>query len=100
MVIAEISIVPIGTTTPSVSKYVAKAIATIKQQSMVNYQLTAMGTLLEGELGDVLGVVEKMHNSIFDDNIKRVVTNIRIDDRRDRKVNMDRKVQSVMEKLV
>lgn len=99
MVIAEISVVPIGTKTPSVSKYVARAIETIKRQSRVNYQLTAMGTLLEGELGDVLALVDKMHNSIFDEKIKRVVTNIRIDDRRDRKVNMDYKVQSVMKKL-
>ena len=72
MVIAEISVVPIGTETPSVSEYVAKAIEIIKQQERVNYQLTAMGTLLEGELGDVLAVMEKMHNSIFDEKIKRI----------------------------
>jgi uncharacterized protein (TIGR00106 family) len=99
VVIAEVSIVPIGTKTPSVSKYVAKAIETIKRQSRVKYQLTAMGTMLEGELGDILTVVNKMHTSIFDENIKRVVTNIRIDDRRDRKVHMEYKVQSVMNKL-
>jgi len=99
MVIAEISIVPIGTKTSSVSKYVAKAIESLRQQSKVNYSLTAMGTLLEGELGDVLAVAAKMHNSIFSEGIKRIVTDIRIDDRRDKKVNMDHKVRSVMGKL-
>lgn len=100
MVIAEISVVPIGTKTPSVSKYVAKAIEAIKQQPRVNFQLTAMGTLLEGELGDVLAAATKMHNSIFGEKIRRVVTNIRIDDRRDKIVHMDHKVQSVLQQLV
>ena len=71
MVIAEISVIPIGTETPSVSKYVVKAIEILKQQPRVNYQLTAMGTLLEGELGDVLAVAAKMHNSIFDGKIEK-----------------------------
>ena len=54
MVIAEVSVIPVGTKTPSVSEYVVKAIKTIRQQESVKYQLTAMGTLLEGELSDVL----------------------------------------------
>jgi len=99
MVIAEISVVPIGTEAPSISEYVARAIRTIKQQKKVNYQLTAMGTLLEGELDDILTVAAKVHNSIFDEKIKRVVTNIKIDDRRDKKASMDQKVQSVAKKL-
>ena len=66
----------------------------------MNYKLTAMGTLLEGELADVLAVVEKMHGSIFDEKIRRVVTDIRIDDRRDKIIHMEQKVQSVMQKLV
>jgi uncharacterized protein (TIGR00106 family) len=99
MVIAEVSIVPIGTETPSISQYVARAVETVKRQSKVNYQLTAMGTILEGELRDVLAVVGKMHASVFDETIKRLVTNIRIDDRRDKKTDMDYKVHSVMSKL-
>lgn len=99
MVIAEVSIVPVGTETPSVSKYVAKAIEIIKQQKRVNYQLGAMGTLLEGELVDILAVAEKMHNGMFDEKIKRIVTDIKIDDRRDKKASMDQKVQSVAKKL-
>ena len=100
MVIAEVSIIPIGTETPSVSKYVAKAIEIIRQQKRVNYQLTAMGTLLEGELVDVLALINNMHNGMFDQKIKRVVTNIKIDDRRDKKASMNNKVQSVAKKLI
>jgi uncharacterized protein (TIGR00106 family) len=98
-VIAEISIVPIGTSTPSVSKYVAKAIQVLDQERDIKYKLTGMGTILEGDWTAVLEVVRKMHESVFDQQIRRVVTTIRIDDRRDRKSSVERKVRSVTEKL-
>jgi len=99
MVIAEVSVIPIGIKTTSVSEYVAKAIKAIGQQDKVKYQLTAMGTILEGELDEVLDVVTKMHESVFDREISRVITSIKIDDRRDKKLTMDYKVQSVIKKL-
>ena len=99
MVIAEISIVPIGTSTPSVSKYVAKAIQVLDQERDVKYKLTGMGTILEGDWTSVLEAVRKMHESVFDDQVQRVVTTIRIDDRRDRKSSVERKVQSVTKRL-
>ena len=97
--IAEILIVPIGTSTPSVSKYVAKAIQILDRERDVKYKLTGMGTILEGDWTSVLGAVRKMHESVFDDQVQRVVTTIRIDDRRDRESSVERKVQSVAEKL-
>ena len=99
MVIAEISIVPIGTSTPSVSRYVAKAIKVLNQESNIKYKLTSMGTILEGNWTSVLEAVRKMHDSVFDDQIRRVVTTIRIDDRRDRESSVERKMQSVAKKL-
>jgi uncharacterized protein (TIGR00106 family) len=99
MVIAEISIVPIGTSTPSVSKYVAKAVQVLEQEKDIKYKLTGMGTILEGDWASVLEAVKKMHESVFDDRIQRVVTTIRIDDRRDRDSSVERKIQSVTQKL-
>jgi uncharacterized protein (TIGR00106 family) len=99
MVIAEVSIVPVGTKTASVSKYVAKAFETLKEHEKVKYQLTAMGTLLEGKLNDVLESIKLMHNSVFNEEVTRVVTNIKIDDRRDKELSLDYKVQSVLKKL-
>ena len=99
MVIAEVSVIPMGTKTPSVSEYVAKAIKALMQQKNVKYQLTAMGTILEGELSQVLDALKRMHESVFGEEVKRVVTRITIDDRRDKRLTMDYKVQSVMKKL-
>ena len=99
MVIAEISVVPIGTCTPSVSRYVAKAIGVLGHEKNIKYKLTGMGTILEGELTAVLEAVKKMHESVFGDQIQRVVTTIRIDDRRDRESSVEHKIQSVVRKL-
>ena len=99
MVIAEVSVIPIGTKTPSVSQYVAEAVKVLTQQEGIKYQLTAMGTLLEGELDEVLGVVKKMHQRTFNEEVKRVVTTVKIDDRRDKVSTISYKVASVMKKL-
>jgi uncharacterized protein (TIGR00106 family) len=99
MVIAEISVVPIGTSTPSVSQYVAKAIKVVGQEKNIKYKLAGMGTILEGELTAVLETVRKMHESVFSGPIQRVVTTVRIDDRRDRESSVERKLQSVAKKL-
>jgi len=99
MVIAEFSVVPVGTGTASVGKIVTKAIRTLKRHKKVSYQLTAMGTILEGELTDVLAAVADAHESTFVAGVERVVTRIVIDDRRDKEISAEYKVQSVMKKL-
>ena len=99
MVIAEVSVVPMGTKTPSASKYVAKALKVLSEEKGVKYQLTAMGTILEGELDAVLEASKKMHQCLFDEDVKRVVSTIRLDDRRDKMLTISYKVESVMKKL-
>jgi uncharacterized protein (TIGR00106 family) len=99
MVIAEVTIVPIGTGTPSLSQYVAKAVSLLGQEKTVKHRLTGMGTIIEGNLTDILEVVKKMHETVFDAGVKRVVTQVRIDDRRDKESSVEYKVQSVAKKL-
>ena len=98
LAIAEVSVVPLGTGSVSVSEYVAGAIAEL-QKSGLSFQLTPMGTIIEGSLEDVLAVIRKMHETPFNQGARRVYTTIKIDDRRDRKVQMGDKVQSVRKKL-
>lgn len=99
MVVAEISIVPLGTASPGLSEYIANAVRKLKKSGL-RYQLTPMGTIIEGELDSVIEVCRKMHESVFESrDVKRVLTTIKIDDRRDKESNMDAKVKSVEEKL-
>ena len=46
MAIAEISVVPLGTKTPSVSQYVARAVKVLEQEKNIRYEMTAMGTII------------------------------------------------------
>ena len=100
MAIVQVSIVPIGTKTTSISGYVARALKVLQNQRSVKYKLTPMGTVLEGDLDKVLRLVRKMHESVFEEGVQRVVTIVNIDDRRDKRATMESKVSSVEDKLV
>ncbi len=99
MAIAEVSIIPLGTKTPSVSKYVARASRALREEKNIKYELTSMGTIIEGDLGDILRAVRNMHEATFDKDIMRVVTTVKIDDRRDKTLSMKGKIESVLKKL-
>ncbi len=98
MAIAEISIVPIGTSTTSISAFVADAVRLLKD-SKLNYELTAMGTIIEGDLTDIMNILIKMHETPFDKGASRVYSVIKIDDRRDKPTGIQNKVKSVENKL-
>ncbi|TRZ49042.1 MAG: thiamine-binding protein [Dehalococcoidia bacterium] len=99
MAIAEVSIIPLGTKTPSVSKYLARAFRALRDEKNIKYELTSMGTIIEGDLGDILRIVRNMHEAAFGDGIMRVVTTIKIDDRRDKPLSMRGKIESLLKKL-
>jgi uncharacterized protein (TIGR00106 family) len=99
MAIAEISVVPLGTKTPSVSQYVARAIKVLEKEKDIKYELTAMGTTVEGDLDRILAVVRKMHEGTFGEGVARVLTTVKIDDRRDKAQSMKEKVDSLKRKL-
>ncbi len=98
MAVVFLTITPIGTATPSVSRYVA-GVEKILRASGLKNQLTAMGTIIEGDLDEVLRVVRRMHEHPFAEGAVRVSTLIKIDDRRDKEHTIAGKMRSVEEKL-
>ncbi|HSM94092.1 MAG TPA: MTH1187 family thiamine-binding protein [Anaeromyxobacteraceae bacterium] len=98
MAIVFLTITPLGTATPSVSRYVA-GVERVLDASGLKHQLTAMGTIIEGDLDEILAVVRRMHEHPFGQGALRVTTSIRIDDRRDKVATIDSKMKSVEEKL-
>ncbi|MCW3130505.1 MAG: MTH1187 family thiamine-binding protein [Methanophagales archaeon] len=95
MIIAEITVIPIGTKTASVSKYVAKAVDALKKLGL-KPELTAMGTIFEAEeISVILKAFEAVHESVFEQGAERVVTTLRIDERRDKEGSIKQKVRSV-----
>jgi len=98
-VIAEVTVVPLGTASASLSSFVAEAEKVLKKFPALKSLLTPMSTILEGELADVLAAVRAMHETPFQNGALRVSTTLRIDDRRDKEITMAGKVASVKSKL-
>lgn len=102
MAIVDVVVIPVGTDGPSVSKYIAEIqieLEKFKKQGIIDYQLTPMNTLIEGDLEDLLNVVKVIHELPFNKGLDRVCTNIRIDDRRDKQRKMNDKLTSVEKHL-
>ncbi|MFC5467513.1 MTH1187 family thiamine-binding protein [Cohnella suwonensis] len=100
MAIAQVTIVPLGTGTPSVGDYVAAVHRVLEQAGdKVKFQLTPMSTIIEGELDDLLAFVRRMHEVPFENGALRVSTTLTIDDRRDKVGTMEQKMRSVESKL-
>lgn len=95
MAIVSVSIAPLGTETPSVSKYVAAAERVLRDDGRVRYRLEPMFTTIEGDLHVIFEVIEKMHEAVFAEGAVRLSTVIKIDERRDKEVRMEEKVKSV-----
>jgi uncharacterized protein (TIGR00106 family) len=99
MAIAEVSVIPLGTKTPSVSQYVARSVKVLEQEKGIKYETTAMGTIIEGDLDRILAVVKEMHEGTFGEGVARVITMVEIDDRRDKAQGMKAKLDSLKKKL-
>jgi len=98
MAILQISIVPIGIKDTSLSNYVADCIRVLEGEK-VRFELTAMGTNIEGNLKDLMKIALKMHEVPFKKGVTRVLTTLKIDDRRDKKGTLVGKKMAVKRKL-
>jgi uncharacterized protein (TIGR00106 family) len=95
MAILQLTIIPIGTQTPNIGDY----IFTIQKRLSAmgaTFALNDMGTLIEGEATELLRLVIALYETPFEKGAVRVVTQITIDDRRDRKIKIGDKIQSVL----
>ena len=94
MIIAQLSIAPVGKGT-SLNKYVKVAIETLKKEN-VKFETNAMATVIETEELDTLFyVVQKAHNAVIEAGGKRIITELKIDDRRDKNITIESKLKSV-----
>jgi uncharacterized protein (TIGR00106 family) len=92
---AEISILPVGTSSTSISKEVAAAFDAIrKTKDIKTTKLTAMGTQKA-----ILNSIEAAHQAVKSTGAKRIISSIRIAERLDASRTLEDEVKSVTEKL-
>jgi uncharacterized protein (TIGR00106 family) len=94
--IVNLSVFPMGKG-EGVSGAVSQALAII-DKSGLDYQLTAMGTLIEGDWDAVMALVKKVHHALIK-KYPRVYMTMSLDDRRGCKGVIRYKVSSVEHKL-
>jgi len=94
MALMNLTVVPMGTKTTSISQYVKKFHSLLKQEN-ATFTLTDMGTIIEGDAPSLFALAQKIHLLPFDNGILRVLTSLTIDDRRDKSVQLGDKIKSV-----
>jgi uncharacterized protein (TIGR00106 family) len=96
MVLLEFSMSPLDKGV-SLSPYVARSLDII-DKSGLPYQLTPMGTILEGEWGEVMAVVTACYQRMSQD-CDRISTSMRIDYRAGKSGRLKSKIQAVESRL-
>jgi len=92
MIIAQLSIAPVGKDT-SLSKYVRKSLEILRNEH-IKFETNAMATVIEiDNLETLFDVVRKAHNAMIESGAKRVITELKIDDRRDKNVTIASKLE-------
>lgn len=95
--LAELSVFPLDKAKEGLSRYVAESIKII-EESGLEFEVHAMGTLIEGPSDKVFEVIRACHENMTRHS-DRVMTTVKIDDRKGAVGRIKGKVQSVEEKL-
>jgi len=90
----ELSIIPLGKGT-SISKLLAPALREFEKRK-VKHVYTSMCTVFEANsIEEAFNLVKVAHEAAFNAGVERVVTTVKVDDRRDVKRSMEDKVESL-----
>ena len=98
MALMQITIIPLGTTTPSVGEYVADVERYLLAHG-IDHRLQDMGTVIHGEVEGLFRLATEIHNLAFARGVQRVVTHITVDDRRDVRQGLGDKQQAIRQRL-
>ncbi len=92
--IAQLSVHPIGEGT-SLSRFVKKGVAVI-EESGYTYEIGGMSTVVEvPDLDALFELVKKVHAAHVAEGARRVVIDLKVDDRRDKKATIVSKRSAV-----
>ncbi len=93
-VVAKVVIIPIGEGS-SISKYVKEAIEVLKKYNL-KVEPTAMGTILEGDLDEILNAYKDAHLKVLSIS-NRVYSSLTIDHKKDVDNTIEGKLKSIGE---
>ncbi len=95
--IAQFTLIPIGTKTDSLSKTLAKAMSHIVESGL-EYKVGPMGTAVEGDWYQIMNLVNRCRKTLLRE-CSRVQISITIDDRKNAENPIAQKVKSLEKKM-
>ena len=98
MALLQLTVIPLGTSSASVGDYVTDIYKEVTAAGL-SCQLNDMGTLIQGNIDELLAVVRKVYDLPFERGAQRVVTQIVIDDRRDKEVSIGDKITAIQGRM-
>lgn len=93
----EFSVVPLGVGL-SLSRYIAEVLKVLKKRGL-KHEIHAMGTVVEGEWDEIFSVIRECHETLNKMGVERILTTVKIDDRRDKKTTIEGKVEAVQRRI-
>ena len=98
MALLQLTMIPMGEGV-SVGDHVSRIQEALEREG-AKYNLNDMGTVIEGDIQELLALLGRIYETPFDQGAVRVVTQIVIDDRRDREIHIGDKIVAVSQRLV
>ena len=98
MALMQITVVPVGTGSTSVGDIVAGVQKLLRDRGCA-FELADMGTVVHGTPAELLRTAADVHEYTFSCGAQRVVTNILLDDRRDKELAIGDKRRSVQARI-
>jgi len=77
----EIAVYPLGTGNAGISKEVSRVFDVLERCGL-KYEMNVMGTIVEGALDELLALARELHEVMFSGSVRRVITTVKIDERR------------------
>ncbi|MBT8333604.1 MAG: MTH1187 family thiamine-binding protein [Desulfobacterales bacterium] len=94
MILAQLSVYPIGEGV-SMGRFVRKGVKII-EESGYTYQVGGMSTSIEvPDLQDLFDLVGKIRQAQLDEGAERIIIELKVDDRKDKKATLASKIDSV-----
>ena len=94
MILAQLSVYPLGEGT-SVGRFVKQGVKIIKGSNF-KYEIGSFSTVIEvPDLDSLFLLVKKVHQAHLEEGAKRIVIDLKVDDRRDKEATLESKLNSV-----
>ncbi|BFH72512.1 MTH1187 family thiamine-binding protein [Sulfurisphaera javensis] len=94
-VLVDIAIEPLGTSSTSISKYIRKVLEILDKKGIKYYPAPSMTTIELDDLTQLGYLLKEINDELEKMGVKRVVTLLKIDDRRDKENSIDHKLEVI-----